>query len=158
MYHNNSIHSTTGHLFESRFFPKVIEDKRYLSTAVRYVVTNPVRANLCAHVLDWNWSSHHGVIGLRSHRAWFDRAGVLALFGADESEAIELYIAFVGEGVGADPPWNVAAQSRRLRADAIQRAHRAGLTVQAIARDVGASTSTVCRVIHEAASHRVPGT
>jgi hypothetical protein len=150
-----------GHVFESRFYPKVIEDQRYLATAIRYVVSNPVRASLCASARDWNWSSHHAVIGVRSHRAWFDRAGVLALFGDDESEAIEQYVAFVDEVVDSVPPWDAAAQSRRRREDMIMRASANGATVPAIALAVGASTSTVRRVIRSAANHPnhpVPGT
>jgi len=152
----NGAHNRTGHVFETRFYPKTIEDERYLATVVRYVVANPVRANLTASVQDWNWSSHHAVLGLRSHRAWFDRRAVLALFNSKESAAMAQYIAFVNE-VAKPPPWMLAS-SRRIRDDAIMHAHRAGTTAPAIALEIGASLSTVRRVIRAARGHQVPGT
>lgn len=153
----NGVHNRTGHVFESRFYPKVIEDQRCLATVVRYVVANPVRANLTTRALDWNWSSHHAVLGLRTHRAWFDRAAVLALFNNDESTAIGQYIVFVNE-VANPPPWELAASPTPGRDEAIVRAHHAGATAPAIALDVGASLSTVRRVIRAARGHEVPGT
>jgi putative transposase len=32
-------------------------DENYLLATVRYVVLNPVKANLCTHPQDWPWSS-----------------------------------------------------------------------------------------------------
>jgi REP element-mobilizing transposase RayT len=143
----NAIHDTTGHVFESRFYPKVIEDDRYLATVIRYVESNPVRARLCATALDWRWSSYSAVIGLRSHRAWFDRMRVLAMFGTDVDTSIERYIAFVGEKLEPDLPWDEGAGKRRQRDRAILEAHRAGLPVVAIASRLGTSPRTVRRVI-----------
>lgn len=154
----NSVHQTTGHVFESRFFTKIIEHERYLATVIRYVVANPVRAMLSTAAQDFAWSSHNAVIGLRFHRQWFDRETVLALFGSDEHRAIEHYIRFIAEIANPDPPWNGACQTRRERVDAIMRAHRAGLTATAIAMELRTSVNFVRRVLRSASDPPAPGT
>jgi DNA-binding NarL/FixJ family response regulator len=138
----NVVHGTTGHVFESRFFTKVIEDERYLATAIRYVVANPVRAGLCSQALDYAWSSHHAIVGLRSHGLWFDRSTILAHFGG-----IERYVQVIAEVANPDQPWNAASLTRRERVDAIMRAHRSGLTVAQIAIELSTSASIVRRVL-----------
>jgi REP element-mobilizing transposase RayT len=147
----NTHHQKTGHVFESRCFTKVIEHERYLSTVIRYVVFNPVRANLCTRPEDFRWSSHHAVVGRREHGPWFDLPTVHALFGPDKRSAIENYGHFVAEVANPDPPWDVSRLSRRERADAIMRVHRAGLTVAAIATKLGIGVAIVRRVLRAAA-------
>ena len=45
-----------GTLVAGRFGCRTIEDERYLETVCRYVLLNPVRANLCDHPSKWPWS------------------------------------------------------------------------------------------------------
>ncbi|MBA2462364.1 MAG: transposase [Actinobacteria bacterium] len=52
----NQRHGRVGHLFQRRFESRSIQDERYLESACRYVLENPVRARLCAQVVDWPWS------------------------------------------------------------------------------------------------------
>lgn len=47
-----------GHLWQERFHSYVM-DEEHLLRAVRYVELNPVRAGLCAHPAEWQWSSYH---------------------------------------------------------------------------------------------------
>lgn len=149
----NAIHQSTGHVFESRFFTKVIEHERYLTTVIRYVVANPIRAGLCSQTQDFAWSSHHAVIGSRSHRRWFDRTTILALFGSDERAALERYIDFIAEAANPDSPWDTTSLTPRERVDAIWRAHSSGLTATQIATKLGTSVSVVRRALRSA-----PGT
>jgi REP element-mobilizing transposase RayT len=53
----NRRHERRGHLFESRFVSWVVRDERHLALACRYVLNNPVRADLCRTPEDWPWSS-----------------------------------------------------------------------------------------------------
>jgi len=53
----NRRHGRRGHLFEERFSSFVLRDERHLEAAVEYVLSNPVRAGLCAHARDWQWSA-----------------------------------------------------------------------------------------------------
>ena len=45
-----------GHLWQERFHSFVM-DERHLMSAARYIELNPVRAGLCMHPQDWQWSS-----------------------------------------------------------------------------------------------------
>lgn len=51
-----------GALWQSRFYSAAL-DEPHLLEAVRYVLLNPVRANLCGHAARWPWSSY------RAHQA-----------------------------------------------------------------------------------------
>ena len=52
----NARQGVTGHLFQSRFGSAVM-DENHLTTAVRYLALNPVRAGLVERAQDWPWSS-----------------------------------------------------------------------------------------------------
>ncbi len=55
----NRRHGRVGHLFQSRFSVRVIEDDAYLERVSAYVINNPVRAGHCEqpHEWPWTWSS-----------------------------------------------------------------------------------------------------
>jgi putative transposase len=53
----NRRHGRRGHLFEERFSSYVLRNERHLEAAVAYVLQNPVRAGLCTHTRDWQWSA-----------------------------------------------------------------------------------------------------
>ncbi len=59
-------HQRTGHVFQGRFHPSVVEKESYLLTASRYIHLNPVRAGLCQRAIDYPWTSM---------RAYVDPAG-----------------------------------------------------------------------------------
>jgi putative transposase len=52
----NVIHQRTGHLWQNRFFGCAVASK-HLSTVLRYVEQNPVRAGLVPAASDYRWSS-----------------------------------------------------------------------------------------------------
>jgi len=63
----NSRHGYVGsHLFQKRYFSKLIENHRYLMVAHTYVALNPVEAGVCRHAETWPWSSTGALLG---HRA-----------------------------------------------------------------------------------------
>ena len=55
----HSIHNTsgTGHLYQGRFKSFPIQNESYYLTALRYIESNPFRANLVKSSSDWTWSS-----------------------------------------------------------------------------------------------------
>lgn len=60
----------TGSLWQEETYDSIIHSDRQRDEAVEYVVSNPVRAGLCARVDDWRWSSagyvaqiHRGLYG-----------------------------------------------------------------------------------------------
>src|SRR5205085_447618 len=54
----NRRHAHIGHVFQGRFKAQIIESGVYLLRLVRYVLLNPVRANLAKHPSRWRWSSY----------------------------------------------------------------------------------------------------
>jgi putative transposase len=62
----NRRHGRVGHLFQSRFRVRVIEEEGYFHRAAAYIVWNPVRAGHCQTPSDWPWSW--------SSFGWFEEA------------------------------------------------------------------------------------
>ena len=63
------------HLFRNRFWSEFVEDDSHLLETARYIVLNPVRANICEQPEDWIWSSFRGCAGLDfRRRSWRRRS------------------------------------------------------------------------------------
>jgi putative transposase len=70
-----------GALFERRYYSELVETDAHVFELFRYVVLNPVRANICAHPSDWPWSSYRAAVGIvRAPRFLYVR-GLHDLFG-----------------------------------------------------------------------------
>jgi REP element-mobilizing transposase RayT len=52
----NVRHGRTGHLFGDRFSTWIPESERHLEVTIPYILWNPVRAGLCDHPSEWQWS------------------------------------------------------------------------------------------------------
>lgn len=57
-YHRH--YGTTGHVWQGRFKTFPMQDDDHLTTVLRYVERNPLRAELVARAEDWKWSSLPG--------------------------------------------------------------------------------------------------
>ena len=83
----NKRHKRVGHAFQGRFKDQVVQRDRYLLALSRYVVMNPVRAQLTERPEDWPWSSYSATVGLSSPPAFLAVSSTLRLFGdAEDSE------------------------------------------------------------------------
>lgn len=56
-YWYNAKYERVGHVFQDRFKSEPVEDQRYLLTALRYILRNPVEAGLCSSPEDYPYSS-----------------------------------------------------------------------------------------------------
>ena len=52
----NAKYARVGHLFQERFYVKVVRDDRHYANTHEYIRNNPVRAGLCAAAEDWPWT------------------------------------------------------------------------------------------------------
>jgi REP-associated tyrosine transposase len=95
----NREHGYRGHLFQGRFYAKPIRDEAHLPGSIRYVLLNPVRANLCAHPQQWRWSSYRACAGLEPARSCLDLERTLAYFEADPDLATTRFCQFVQDGL-----------------------------------------------------------
>ena len=69
-------HSKTGHIFQGRYKAILVEKENYLLELCRYVVLNPVRANMVDKPEEWKWSSYGATAGLtKSARLSYRRLG-----------------------------------------------------------------------------------
>lgn len=89
---------TTGHLFEKRYYPVLVDADGYLLELLRYIHLNPVRAHMVAAPEDYPWSSHHVYLGQRNE-PWVTTDFALSLFHPAREQAIRAYRQFIHEQV-----------------------------------------------------------
>lgn len=156
----NRRHKRTGHLFQSRYTPKICADEAYLLTVINYVHQNPVRAGFVKNARDWRWSSVHQFAddgsgedftgfdpweGSTSEKISLQRAEHKPLRSLDEFAERVMGRTSVSLEVFRSPcrlHWVVAAR-REFAIDAF----RGGHTLQAIADWLGMSRTAVSKYV-----------
>lgn len=94
----NRKHGRVGHLFQGRFKGILVDTESYYKTLVRYVLQNPVRANMVNSVEDYPWSSYCYIVGKSAAPKWFVLDDLLAHFNsACNAKALAQFIVFVNE-------------------------------------------------------------
>lgn len=101
----NRRHDRVGHVFQGRYSAILVERESYLLELARYVVLNPLRANLVGDPIAWPWSSYRAMVGAAPKPPWLDTRSVLEHFGSRRGRATAAYEAFVRAGSGVDPLW-----------------------------------------------------
>ena len=75
----NRNNNKVGHVFQGRFKGILVDGDAYLMELVRYIVLNPVRAQMVRSARDWKWSSFRATIGVVLCPEWLDREWLLSL-------------------------------------------------------------------------------
>ena len=104
----NRRHSRVGHVFQGRYKAIIVQKESYLLELARYIVLNPVRAQMVRSAKDWPWSSYRataGFIDSNTFRTWLTVNWILSSFSDKKSDAILLYRRFVSEGKNQPKPW-----------------------------------------------------
>lgn len=105
----NKRYSTTGKLFEQRFYSKPIESESHLAVATAYIDLNPVRGGIVKDGAEYLWSTlrlHSGLqcsLGLEalwSPTEWYER------LGHDPNERAARYRSWIAECQARDE-WDV---------------------------------------------------
>ena len=99
----NRRHQRVGHVFQGRFKAILVEREAYLLELARYVVLNPVRANMVPSAKDWPWSSYRVTAGLSEDTGLVSTDSLLAQFSHDSLKARSEYLQFVAQGCGLSP-------------------------------------------------------
>jgi REP element-mobilizing transposase RayT len=94
---------TTGHLFEKRYYPVLVDADEHLLGLLRYIHLNPVRSQLVKHPSAYPWSSHHAYLG-RVTQPWLTTDFALRMFHLERKGAIDAYAHFVDQGLASDCP------------------------------------------------------
>jgi putative transposase len=101
----NRIHGRTGHLFQGRYKSIIVDKEGYLLELSRYVVLNPVRAEMVRRPEDYKWSSFRMTAGQIQRKPLLEAEWLLAQFGKTLGEARAEYVRFVYAGIGDQSPW-----------------------------------------------------
>jgi putative transposase len=74
----NHRHDRVGHLFEQRYWSRLLETEADVLAVVRYIAGNPVRAGLCDRPEEWPWSSAGASAGVVRAPSLLDAEWMLA--------------------------------------------------------------------------------
>lgn len=95
----NKRYDRIGHLFQDRFKSEAIVDEQQFLTTIRYILQNPVKANLCKLPVDFKWSSWNDYI-FRSGLTDTDFA--LQMFSMNTNNQIEEFNKFINTETNED--------------------------------------------------------
>ena len=85
----NREHGRVGHVFQGRYKGILVERDEYLLELARYVVLNPMRANMVKNIEDWKWSSYNAMIGEEAVPSWLEAGWILGQFSKQRKRAIK---------------------------------------------------------------------
>lgn len=116
----NKRHRRTGHLFESRFKSKLVQEDRYFLVLLRYVHMNPVKAGMVSTPEQYAWSSHRAYLG-NTDRVVSDPNEALLMFSDDLERARAAYLDFLVQPI-PDKEWEILNKERNgILGDAVFR-------------------------------------
>ena len=98
----NQRHQRVGHLFQGRYKAILVDKDNYLLGLYRYIVLNPVRANIVKDPKDYKWSSYQATTGHKGIPC-LTTDWILSQFG-NKQKASRQYQAFVLSGIKAESP------------------------------------------------------
>lgn len=101
----NRQHTRVGHVFQGRFKAILVQKDAYLLELARYIVLNPVRAQMVRSAKAWPWSSYRATAGYLDSEACLITDGVLGGFAKTKKVAQQRYRDFVQTGKGQPSPW-----------------------------------------------------
>jgi putative transposase len=105
---SNRRHRRIGHVFQGRVKAILVERDAHWLELCRYVVLNPVRAQLVDQPGDWVWSNYRATAGLTACPPFLDVAWTWEQFGIRPASAQRRYPTFVAEGIGKPGPWSTS--------------------------------------------------
>jgi len=94
-----------GHVLQGRYKAIIVQKESYLLELSRYIVLNPVRAQMVRSAKDWPWSSYRATAGFIKTDKWLTVNWILLSFSQKKTEAVKLYRVFVSEGRSQPKPW-----------------------------------------------------
>lgn len=101
----NRRHGRVGHVFQGRYKAILVQKECYLLELARYIVLNPVRAQMVRSAKDWPWSSYRATAGLVTPVKGLVVDWILSSFSRRKSVAVVRYREFVARGKTQPKPW-----------------------------------------------------
>ena len=101
----NHSNERVGHVFQGRYKAILVQKESYLLELARYIVLNPVRAQMVRAAKDWPWSSYRATAGFKKNEKWLTVDWLLASFSSKKSIAVKHFREFVSGGRNQPAPW-----------------------------------------------------
>ncbi len=101
----NGRHNRVGHLFQGRYKAILVQKQTYLLELARYIVLNPLRADMIKVPEAWPWSSYRATAGLVQVPDWLASDWILSIFSERRDDAVAEYRRFVLAGLDRETPW-----------------------------------------------------
>lgn len=101
----NKRHKRVGHVYQGRYKAILVDKDNYLMELARYIVLNPVRAEMVRDAEKWPWSSYRAMVGSDNPQSWLAVDWLLSQFAKRLKTARARYETFVKEGKGQPSPW-----------------------------------------------------
>lgn len=114
----NRRHERVGHLLQGRFNAIIVEKEGYLLELARYIVLNPVRAQMVNCPEEWPWSSYRATAGLCEPPSFLSTDFLLGQFASRLGPAISRYREHVAAGREQLPPWRLLCNQIFLGSEA----------------------------------------
>jgi REP element-mobilizing transposase RayT len=114
----NRRHKRVGHVFQGRYKAIIVQKDSYLLELARYIVLNPVRAQMVRSARDWPWSSYRATADMAAGPGWLATDPILSAFGQRRAEAVAAYREFVAAGRNQRSPWAMLKNQIYLGSDA----------------------------------------
>ncbi len=114
----NRKHRRVGHVFQGRYKAVIVQKESYLLELARYIVLNPVRAQMVRNPRDWQWSSYRATADMMPGPEWLAIDPILSAFGQRRAQAVEAYRSFVAAGKNQPSPWTSLKNQIYLGSDA----------------------------------------
>jgi REP element-mobilizing transposase RayT len=114
----NRQHDRVGHVLQGRFKALLVDRDSYFLQLLRYIMLNPIEANLVDDPGKWRWSSYRATAGLTEPPSFLALDDVWKMFDVNIREAQRRFVAFVAAGRGQPaPPEAMVTESDALRAE-----------------------------------------
>lgn len=123
----NRRYRMSGHLFQGRYKAILVQKEAHLLELSRYVVLNPVRAQMVQLPEEWPWSSYPFVIGDTFAPEWLDTDWLLGQFGTQRTAARRAFKKFVLQGLGLASPLLATKHQLLLGDEDFVKQHQATL-------------------------------
>lgn len=101
----NRTHKRVGHVFQGRYKAILVQKETYLLELARYIVLNPVRAEMVHSAKDWPWSSYRATAGFKEADEFLHADWILSAFSKRKTLAIQYYREFISQGKNQPKPW-----------------------------------------------------
>jgi len=92
-----------GYVFQNRYKSTLIQEDRYLKTAIAYTLMNPVRAGIVKSPENYRWTSYREYMGTcKEETSLVDTAETLSYFSKTKNTAMKAYREFVEAGISKE--------------------------------------------------------